>query len=66
MYQCADKTMSVFGYDISCSVKPDTDPGVLYCFRLSSAYAIYIAITYAGKIYTRALYNSTWTGWIAI
>lgn len=66
MFQCTDKTMMVFGYDVSCTVKPDDDPGVLYCYRLSSAYFICMAVTYHGKIYVCALYNGTWTGWITI
>ena len=66
MWQCSDKTITVFGYDVSCTIKPDDDPGVIYCFRLSSQYVIYLVVTYTGKIFTRALYNGTWTGWKAV
>lgn len=66
MWQCSDKTITVFGYDVSCTIKPDDDPGIIYCFRLSSQYAIYLVVTYTGKIFTRALYNGTWTGWKAV
>ena len=62
----ADKTLTAFGYDNSCDVKPDNDPGVIIFYKLSSSYYIFLVVTFAGKIYTRYMYNGQSAGWIQV
>ena len=61
-----DKTLAAFGYDNSCDVKPDNDPGVIIFYKLSSSYYIYLAVTFSGKVYTRYMYNGSSAGWVLI